>query len=134
MCNVAVYDGSTEAIIPGEQITALKMPFELSYDWFPSSGGVQLEMPTPFSPVAGDGISISGQTISNARPMSYIVYFQELTEQTIPGDEVTAIKFPVQMTYDWFPTSRVLQMHMPDPPVVADIRVNGHTYSANSFD
>ena len=66
--------------------------------------------------------------------MCNIVYFDGITNQTIPANQITAIKFPLQMTYDWFPSSGVLQMHLPDPSSNVDIRVNGHTYSANSFD
>ena len=45
------------------------MPFEFPFDWFQSSGVLQLEMPTPFSPTTGNGISISGSEISNTKPM-----------------------------------------------------------------
>ena len=65
--------------------------------------------------------------------MCDIVYFAGLTEQTIPGDQVTALKFPLQMTYDWFPTTGILQMHMADPSSDFDVRANGFTYQAGSF-
>ena len=70
MCNVTVYDGITETVIPGDQTTGLKMPFEFSFDWSPSSGVLQLEMPTPFSPTAGNGIaSFAHSETSNTKPM-----------------------------------------------------------------
>ena len=70
MCNVIVYDGNTETVIQGDQITGLKMPFEFGFDWFQSSGVLELSMPTAFSPKAGDGISISTNSeISNSKPM-----------------------------------------------------------------
>ena len=69
MCDVAVYNGIVETIIPGDQITSIKMPFEFSFNWFESSGVLQLELPTQFTQTAGDGISISGSEISNTKPM-----------------------------------------------------------------
>ena len=36
------------------------------------------------------------------------------------------------MTHNWFPSSGVLQMHLPESADV-DIRVNGNTYSAGTF-
>ena len=37
------------------------------------------------------------------------------------------------MTYDWFPCSGVLQMHLPEPSSDVDIRVKGNTYTSGSF-
>ena len=49
-------------------------------------------------------------------------------EHVIPRDQVTALLFPIQMTYDWFPSSGVLQMHLPSATgggSAVDVRVNG---------
>ena len=45
--------------------------------------------------------------------MCNIAYFQGSTEQILTGDQVNAIKFPIQFTYDWFSGPGILQMHMP---------------------
>ena len=62
-----------------------------------------LSPPDPY--VAGDGIQVSGQTISNTKPMCDVAFFTGSTETVIPGDQITALKFPIQMTYDCFPSS-----------------------------
>ena len=73
MCNVAVYNGIVETIIPGDQITAIKMPFEFGFDWFQNNGVLQLELPPGFSPTAGNGISISANSeITNTKPQSHV--------------------------------------------------------------
>ena len=73
MCNVAVYNGNVETIIPGDQITAIKMPFEFGFDWFQNNGVLQLELPPGFSPTAGNGISISiNSEITNTKPQSHV--------------------------------------------------------------
>ena len=87
--------------------------------------------------VAGDGIQVSGLSISNTKPMCDVAYFDGATETVIPGEQITALKFPQeQMTYIWQPSSGVLQMYLPTPSSGGsdvDVRVNGYTYPAGSF-
>ena len=69
--------------------------------------------------------------------MCDVAYFDGSTAYVIPGDQITALKFPQeQMTYNWQPSSGVLQLYLPTPSSGTsspDVRVNGFTYPAGSF-
>ncbi|MDA8583350.1 hypothetical protein N9L68_03930 [bacterium] len=73
--------------------------------------------PEPRDPaLAGDGTRVSGQTVTTTRPMCDVAYFIGSTETVIPGNQIAALKFPQdQITYNWQPSSWVLQMYLPTP-------------------
>lgn len=51
MCDVAVYGLGAENIISGSDITAIKWPFEMPYDWSPSSGVLEMQLPSTTTPI-----------------------------------------------------------------------------------
>ena len=79
---MAVDDGNAETIIPGEQITALKMPFEFSYNWFPSSGVLALAM---LDPAADFDVRVNGNTY--AAGSVNLFDFQQCTS-SIPSNDL----------------------------------------------
>lgn len=86
--------------------------------------------------VAGDGISVSGQIVTNTKPMCDVAYFDGSTEYVISGDQITALKLPQELaTYSWQPSSGVLQMFLPSSTGTSspNVRVNDFTYPAGSF-
>ena len=68
--------------------------------------------PEPVDPIlAGDGITVSGMTVTNAKPMCDVVVFQDwpsnLTEVHIPAEQLTSIAFRGS---DYSPTALVLEL------------------------
>ena len=76
---------------------------------------------------AGDGISVSGSTVTNAAPMCDIAVYGLAAETIISGSDITAIKWPFEMPYNWFPTRGVLEMQI--PPLITPILIGVEEYS-----
>ena len=57
MCNIAYFQGNTEQILTGDQVNAIKFPFQFTYDWFSGPGILQMHMPSD----AGFGFRLGGQ-------------------------------------------------------------------------
>ena len=88
--------------------------------------------PEPTDPIqAGDGISVSGQTITNTHKMCNVVVYSGITETIIPGDQITALQMPYEFDFFWFESSGVLQL-ISNSASSPDIIVGSTTY--NSYD
>ena len=104
MCNVIVYDGNTETIIPGGQINSLQMPFEFDFYWFPDSGTLQL--------------------INNASPQDIIVgstTYDSYDKVRYHGSTATLTTESGNEVLNLYPT------HTDQPP---NYTINGFTYQA----
>ena len=111
----------------------------VKFDGFNHTFGSNLLTITPEPPapiLAGDGISVSGMTITNTRPMTNVNVFQDypsnLSEITIPAEQLTMIAFRDGFTHDWFPGSGVLQLYSglaSMPNVIA----GSDTYSGGTY-
>ena len=65
MCDIAYFDGNSEYVIPGSDITALKSPpphEQMTYNWQPGSGVLQMYLPTPSSAGSDVAVRVNGNT------------------------------------------------------------------------
>ena len=63
MCDVAYSTGSTETVVPGNQIDAVHFPQEqMTYNWQPGSGALQMYVPTPSPDTTSPDLRVNGYT------------------------------------------------------------------------